>query len=194
MDLATSLEGYLKLAGMVVSITLGITALWVKLKMTEKIICLWNKTLGYPVVLIKDIHRQLHSDDGIPLRDEINSIKQEVNAARVEQHVDFMARKEALFQADPEGNCIGANTAYLRLVHRTFEEVSGQGWVAIFPREEREEIMQEWQSAIEHGRNFDMVLHIKNLAGELVKVHAQAFRKVSSDGSTAGYMGRLDPI
>jgi PAS domain-containing protein len=194
MELVPLLEPYLKIAGMVVTLALGVTTLWIKLNLTEKAVCLWNKTFGYPVVLIREIHEQLRADDGTPIREQLSRVEQEVQAARVEQHVDFMARKEALFQTDAEGNCIGANTAYLRLVHRTFDEIKGSGWIHIFPHDERPVVAQEWNSAVENERDFDMEVSIREPGGATKQVHAHGFRKIGIDGSIIGYMGRLEPL
>ena len=179
---------------MVITATLGVITIWVKLSLGEKLVCLWNKTLGYPVVLIREIHAELRAEDGTPIRQQLSRVEQEVQAARVEQHVDFMARKEALFQTDAEGNCIGANTAYLRLVNRTFDEIQGQGWVHIFPHDERPIVNDEWQSAIENERDFDMEVNIRKPDGQINRVHAHGFRKIGADGRILGYMGRLELI
>lgn len=102
------------------------------------------------------IAEQLKPNGGGSLRDAIDQIHAEMDTSIQRQRLTMMDNSTPMFETNKDGVCIFANNAYLELVDRRFEEIQGNGWMTALHPEDREWVTQEWLSAVEQDRIFEL--------------------------------------
>ncbi len=68
---------------------------------------------------------------------------------------------QAKFITDKSGLIISANLAFLRMLRRSLDEVSGNNWFNAISSEDRDRVCHEWDSSIKAGRNFELQFDVR---------------------------------
>lgn len=102
------------------------------------------------------IANELKPNGGSSLRDAIDILRNNLEKSNQRQRLLMMDSETAIFETDPQGQCTFANNAYLELVGRPFEEISGNGWVVAINPKDREKVYEAWKDAISQDRIFEL--------------------------------------
>ena len=125
---------------------------------------------------IADIKQTLHDHD--------YSIK----TALARSRITWNGLTKPVWESDPTGFCIFANTAMLNLLKRRESEILGRSWVSIIHEEDRERVTKEWDDAISERRDFDLRYRWVGSDGTVYCIHAKASRLLDPAGVTLGHV------
>ena len=141
---------------------------------------------------IKCIWSEIQPNGGGTIKDAICSI--EVIAKNTQKTLDFVIDSEAegYFETDANGKCTKASMQYLAMTGSTSEMTLGNGWLLGIAENDRHRVYDEWKSAMEQGRDFELdYLIIDRTTHEEFRVHCLARRVSLSNKKLAGYIGRI---
>lgn len=140
---------------------------------------------------LTSIEKELCPNGGLSLRDAIDRIarSQTIQDRSHEALLDLL--DEPCFKSDQYGKCEWINRAYLKLTGRAIDEARGTGWLNCIYPDDRARVFDEWRSAVEQSRNFEMTYRVLDCNRMPVTVRAQAKVLHDHKGATIGFIGSL---
>jgi PAS domain-containing protein len=158
--------------------------------------------------IIARIHKEVTPNGGASLRDAVSRQGIELTAAlqaqaqglrRVESAVAVLSNSHrvaydmqgrgAVFECDPEGLNSYTNHVYQQWTGRSESQLMGMGWVSCIFLEDREGVRDEWESAVEDGREFRMRYRLVDAAQQPFRVEAHASPVRDHEGVIAKWVG-----
>ncbi len=138
---------------------------------------------------LKVLIAQLTPNGGTSLRDSVNRIEQHVGElTAVNEAVQQLSRKP-MFKTDPAGNCIWINTSYSITTGKDIEDLKGEGWLSVIHPDHRKMVCDEWESAVNDHRRFDLRYNVVNTnTGNEYLVNCKAYPVIVNKKVT-GYIG-----
>lgn len=114
-----------------------------------------------------------------------------VEQARINTTVSMVVAlaDQPFWRADPHGYCTFANAAYQDLTGRSIEELRGIGWKQVIHREQREQVMHDWQSAAESGQEYAVEFNLVHPRDGVIPVRAKGFPVKDGRGQVVEYIG-----
>lgn len=114
-----------------------------------------------------------------------------VEQARINTTVSMVVAlaDQPLWRADPHGFCTFANAAYQELTGRSIEELRGIGWKQVIHRDQREQVMRDWQSAAESGQEYAVEFNLVHPRDGVIPVRSKGFPVKDGRGSIVEYIG-----
>jgi hypothetical protein len=146
---------------------------------------------------IEKMHEEFQPNGGGSLRDAINRIETRLLVEQQTRRALSMVMdvNVAIFERDAKGLYLWINQCYSNISGLSLAEAKNYGWInAIDPRE-REKVLNEWNSAIEQKRAFQMEYKIINIqTGIPTKVKCNSCPLHDEKEEIVGYVGTLTPI
>ncbi|WP_071191792.1 PAS domain S-box protein [Trichormus sp. NMC-1] len=99
-----------------------------------------------------------------------------------------------IFQIDHQGNCSYINPRYSELTGMSMLEALGKGWIEALHPDDQENILTEWNNAIQQGRTFSMEYRYCKPHGEIIWVSGQAVALSNEAGEIIRYFGTVMDI
>jgi PAS domain S-box-containing protein len=99
-----------------------------------------------------------------------------------------------IFQTDHQGNCSYINPRYSELTGMSMLEALGKGWIQALHPDDQENILTEWNNAIQQGRTFSMEFRYCKTHGESIWVSGQAVALSNEAGEIIRYFGTVMDI
>ena len=81
-----------------------------------------------------------------------------------------------MFVRDSKGNQIMTNQAYLNMVDRTKDAVTGLGWMDALLPTERSKVVATWEACAGSDTNFEYTNHYVRPNGDIIEAHVVATR------------------
>ena len=103
---------------------------------------------------IDEISYLIKPNGGSSMSDRLHRIERALLYADARHKVLTSAVNVALFETDEKGTCIWVSPEWTEISGIDNEHALENGWVNAIHEEEREEIFEEWKSAIEQRREF----------------------------------------
>lgn len=149
---------------------------------------------------IEEIFKEITPNHGGSIKDKINSFDKRINVIdenlkRNNQLTEKMFSRQRwildqtagpVFESDEDGKCIWANSYYLKLLNRNLDSVVGHGWKNAIAPEDRERVIDNWETCIKEGRDAEDTFTIITEDGRKLKVFCIAHKTENN-----GYMGSL---
>ena len=143
---------------------------------------------------------ELTPNHGSSLKDKINIIGDGLNentkvtkensemlkTLRARQQWMLDMQKQPIFESDETGSCIWVNDTYSTLINRCKEEILGNGWKNFIHEDDRERVIDEWNSAIKEERSSQSSYKMISKDGTVYNVECYASKHKNN-----GYTGRL---
>ena len=98
-----------------------------------------------------------------------------------------------IFRTDAQGRCLYVNRTYEKISGLTLTDAMGNGWGDAMHPDDRERVISEWRSAMEHQATYDSVHRFLHGDGQVVWVSVKATPILVEDTVT-GYVGTADDI
>lgn len=133
----------------------------------------------------QQIIAELKPNGGSSLRDAVNLIIAKQRAR------DNTTEHYGVFETDKNGQCVNANLAYLRLVGRTLEEVTGNGWINCIHPDDRVTVRDQWAESVQDNRDFEMEYKMMHENGSVFNVIGRAVVMKDNAGRAYGYYGTI---
>ena len=149
----------------------------------------WEDSIGK----INEISKEFAPNHGSSLRDLLTRMQDELikNTELTEKIATrqkwlFDNREMPIFESDEEGHCVWVNVAYMNLVGRDMSFLLGSGWKNVIAPEDRERVIQNWESCVKDGRDSEDTYFIIDAKGIKTKVFTAACKT-----GRFGYVGAM---
>lgn len=147
---------------------------------------------------IESLALELRPNGGASLRDAVDRMEKtltvvvdQTNLIAVKQWTLVSLQPSPVFEASPDGECTRANTAYLSLVERDFEQIRGFGWENILHPDDRDELVELWGEAVKKRRPFDATFRIIAAQTKTIyRVQCYANPYLGHMNTLLGFLGR----
>ncbi|MGL4375438.1 MAG: PAS domain-containing sensor histidine kinase [Microcoleaceae cyanobacterium] len=96
---------------------------------------------------------------------------------------------------DREGLCIYTNPRFLKIVHYSFEEALGTGWLSFIHPEDRESILNKWfETVSQHQEDFFKVIRYIRKDKAIRFCEVRTAPVTTDQGELIGYVGTMEDI
>lgn len=143
--------------------------------------------------MIPKIYEELTPNHGTSIKDKIDKIDKKVeenikvtNLICHRQKWILDNREEPIFETDEKGNCTWVNEKYCQLVKHNMTYMLGHGWKNVVHENDRERVVQEWESAIQDKRGSTCSYQMVDSDGNIYHVVATA-----TINDVYGYIGSI---
>lgn len=140
---------------------------------------------------VDKIVKEVSPNSGTSMKDVVNRIEFRQILQEQKAHAYVSHSPVAFYETDLDGNCMWANKAYLRLLERSEEEITGKGWItAIYP-EDKAKVVEVWESAIADKREYAFDYRMVSSSGRIIDLHGEAYPLRDPSGKVLGYVGTI---
>ena len=139
---------------------------------------------------IDAILKELRPNGGSSLKDQIYRIENNIDILDVKVAAVALATNVGYWKSDANGKAIEVGRYLCSILGRTEAEIKGSNWVTIIHPNDREAVKSEWDSAVEDGRDFEMVYRFVKPDGSIQKVKGSA-HAMFKDDKLIGFFGTL---
>lgn len=143
--------------------------------------------------MIPSIYSELTPNHGTSIKDKIDKIDKKVdentkvtNLICHRQRWILDNRSEPIFECDANGNCTWVNEKYCQLTKHNISHFIGNGWKSMIHEEDRERVIQEWESAVEDRRSSTCTYRIVDVDGNIYHISV-----ISTINDIYGYIGTI---
>jgi PAS domain-containing protein len=158
------------------------------------------------VANIDFIQKELSPNSGKSIKDLIDKIVKSMQAMeKISTSLEYQVKKiesrqwtilinnndYPMYETNEKGLCIRANKAYLDLIGLHLEDVVNMGWVNSILVDDRKLVQNEWDSAIEDKRSFDLKYRIQNVINNKVFFVRCMCQPYFVDAEVIGYIGKF---
>lgn len=166
---------------------------WKIIRKVAKIISDKYLFLESTISKINEISKEFAPNHGSSLRDSITRIQNDLakNTELTEkistrQKWLFDNREMPIFESDEQGLCVWVNVAYMNIVKRDMNFLLGHGWKNAIAPEDRERVVESWNSCVKDGRDSEDTYSLIDSHGERTKVFTAACKT-----GKFGYVGAI---
>jgi PAS domain S-box-containing protein len=99
-----------------------------------------------------------------------------------------------LYRTDHAGRCVYVNERWSEMTGLTPAEAQGDGWAQTLHHDDREQVLTQWQRAVQGGPPFRAEFRLQRADGALTWVLGQAAPEFSDTGHTIGFVGTVTDI
>lgn len=133
---------------------------------------------------------EMKPNGGSSLRDRVDKImKQLTLQEHARRTLIDLFDDGAFFECDPDGKYLYVNRAWCNLTGLSLNDASGDGWIAGIHPDDREWVVNEWASCIEHAREFDLAYSMIDTDKTPTRVHTRTRILRSEGGDVIGIIG-----
>lgn len=144
---------------------------------------------------MKFIVGELRPNGGASIRDSLNRIEIRQVLQEQRQKAILSDMSVGVFETDTDGDFIWVNRKYLRMTGRAPSEVNGSGWINTVAERDRARVKQEWQDAMDAGREFESSYQMITPDDDRIEVQVRTYKYERSDDpeNPLGFMGIVTP-
>lgn len=142
---------------------------------------------------IEQILYLLGPNGGKSLYDKIVNIDYRLAKAEARSKSLIAALEIAEWQSNVEGECIYVNSAACQLLNRSSEDFLGRNWVNVVAHEDRERVIEEWDTAVKEKRNFICSYGWLHSNGQIVQINVEAQPTFDSGHNITGWIAVVRP-
>jgi len=143
--------------------------------------------------MIPKIYSELTPNHGTSIKDKVDKIKEKVDEnTKVTKQICLRQRwildnrEEPIFECDAEGKCTWVNEKYCQLTKFSPSNLLENGWKNVIHEDDREHVLDEWESALKDKRSSTCSFRIVDHDG--VVYHVTSIATVTED---MGYIGSI---
>jgi PAS domain S-box-containing protein len=143
---------------------------------------------------------EIKPNGGSSLKDSVEGLKRSIDSmlstvVRLDQRQIAISNHsdKGIFESDINGDCVFVNRAYCRIFDRNSEEALGKGWKTFIHPEDRDGVIEEWNSCVKENRDFVFVYKTLRPDNSVVTVDVHAYVLRDLKGQNIGFMGFVVP-
>ncbi len=99
-----------------------------------------------------------------------------------------------IFNANEAGECTYVNVEWIKYTGMSFEDAMGYGWQKALHPEDKERVLNEWQTAVLTNTDFISEFRFTNKSGKITYLSAKAMKLVDTNNNTQGLIGIASDI
>ncbi len=107
--------------------------------------------------------------------DALEQLAADTAVVKARQRAMIETNVQAMWRADPQGRCVDANAAYLRMVGLPLSEVVGSGWESAIHPDDLPHVIAAWDQSIRDSAQFNRTFRMRTSDGYTLKVTTRAF-------------------
>jgi PAS domain S-box-containing protein len=138
------------------------------------------------------IHKQMFTNGGKTLKDQLNRIEKQVKVVDAKQALSMKDTKQAVFESDEKGFYIFVNRTYCRWLSVSESEAEGNGWINHIADHDKKRVLSAWKYAIVDGIEFAMEYDMVDSNGVIFKVKGKANPLRTAEGTILGFLGLIE--
>jgi hypothetical protein len=149
------------------------------------------KNQDFFVESVQEIRKELKTNGGNSIKDAIINLRDTCQRIENRQRVIVQRTKAALhysnvplFETDETGRLVWSNANLCEITKNIVNSLEGFDWINLFKEEEREEVMNEFQSCLKMNRRFSKDAELQN--GTQVRLLGYPYR--ISDQEHGGFL------
>jgi hypothetical protein len=149
------------------------------------------KNQDFFVESVQEIRKELKTNGGNSIKDAIINLRDTCQRIENRQRVIVQRTKAALhysnvplFETDESGRLVWSNANLCEITKNIVNSLEGFDWINLFKEEEREEVMNEFQSCLKMNRRFSKDAELQN--GTKVRLLGYPYR--ISDQEHGGFL------
>lgn len=127
---------------------------------------------------VQGMSEQFKNNGGSTMKDALDGLQKSVLRIEQRQIMGEQRTKAVMnsntdvgyFETNEKGECLWASRGYLRLVGRSLEDVTGNGWIGVIAPEDRKRVVEEWHDAVEQSRDFQAKYQMIGSDGQKIPV------------------------
>ena len=136
---------------------------------------------------------ELRPNGGKSLRDLVEKINENTTYNREYVRATLDNDFQMIYETDSKGEYLWVNHTYGRYTGKQVEDLLGYGWLNSIATDHRSTVREEWESAIEEHRDFNLEYEIVGFQGERIKVLSVA-KPIRISGTIKGYYGTVKVV
>lgn len=141
---------------------------------------------------VDDLKMDLRPNGGSSLRDAVDRVESVVILNQNTQKAILDLLNSGFFLTDAEGEFVHVNLHWQFLTGITLPDARGHGWILAIHPEDRVELMEQWDMAVEDGRPFHKKFRIQHVGKHTIKtVYCHTAPLHDLNGILVGYVGTL---
>lgn len=138
---------------------------------------------------VERIDKEFSPNSGTSMKDTLNRIEARQMKSEQRQKVLLLDSDDLVYETDPKGETTWVNRTYTKTVDRGMDELKGKGWIVCIHPEDKEKVLEEWESCVDQSRDFDMNFKMISRNGEIM-VNSKAHPLIDDLGRVIGYLGQ----
>ena len=149
------------------------------------------KNQDFFVESVQEIRKELQTNGGNSIKDAIINLRDTCQRIENRQRVIVQRTKAALhysnvplFETDETGRLVWSNANLCEITKNIVNSLEGFDWINLFKEEEREEVMNEFQSCLKMNRRFSKDAELQN--GSQIRLLGYPYR--ISDQEHGGFL------
>ena len=128
-----------------------------------------------------------------------NELMQEIAQQKITQsEQEFYTLTQAIpvgvFKNDLQGQCTFVNQKMEEIIHLSFEECLGNGWIQGLHPEDKTKVYEAWTSFVQDNQPYNLQFRLTNPPEKVKWVYAQAVKQYDIDGNQTGIVGSVSDI
>lgn len=159
-----------------------------KIKAMSKDYALYDERIDAIYDLIK---KELTSNGGSSLKDQVCHINNKVGELDGRNRAYLYALACPMWESNVKGECIWVNRALMTLLNRPEHDLLGNAWMTLIGEDDKEDVIEEWEHAIQQERPFSMKYCLKDIDDKCVMVHGTTVPIMNHKSEIVGYMGSI---
>jgi PAS domain-containing protein len=143
--------------------------------------------------MVRTIFSEITPNSGTSIKDKINCIErdlsdQNISIEKITRRQFWLLENEQrlIFETDAEGKFLWINKRFKDLIKRDLSFVEGNGWKNVVHDDDRDEVIDKFQSCIKDGITYEDVFRICDSNRNVFKVKC-----IANKADECGYMGTI---
>lgn len=142
--------------------------------------------------VLERLEQSVRPNGGSSLRDAVDRIEKEVILANVRARAVLELAPYGVFEADESGDYTYVNRVWQHMTGVRPDEALGSGWQRAILPEDRVQVAESWQSAVEDERSWVHWYRLKHQdTGAVLPVRVSTVAVRGSDQRVLGHIGLL---
>jgi len=151
-----------------------------------------SEALKQLAAAVDDLKLDLRPNGGSSLRDAVDRVESVVILNQNTQKAILDLLNSGFFLTDAEGEFVHVNLHWQYLTGINVIDAMGHGWILAVHPDDRVELMEQWDMAVEDGRPFHKKFRIQHVGKHTIKtVYCHTAPLHDLNGVLVGYVGTL---
>lgn len=155
---------------------------------------------------ISFIEKELRPNGGSTLKDTINSIKKDINdhskyILKIDEKYRILLNSIGLgvkgigfFETNSNGECVSLTPKYSELAGLAEEELLGFNWILAIHPEDKDQVLEEWNSCTKMKRVFRMrYRYLNRKSGKITNIECTA-TPIKVQEEIVGFLGSVENV
>jgi two-component system CheB/CheR fusion protein len=136
---------------------------------------------------------ELKPNGGTSLKDQLNRLEESVSVSQAQRKLILDSSSVGVWTSDADGMCTWVNETLRKRVRAdSIGTFLGENWINVIHVADRKFVMEEWQSAVENQRDFDLHYRMINIETQMpFNVHVKSSPAKCFRDKVIGYNGTV---